>query len=87
MKYYVLYLWFHKKLYVIYGYDVITKEEIYIKLGEMYKIPKNLRPPVLKEMVNLGMLNRIGHNEFKINPYIIDPQENTSEIYGSLKMY
>ena len=83
----VLYLCFHKKLYNCYGCTVVNRKDVLEKMGEIYKIPKNLRVVIMKEMEDLDMISKINRDKIKINSCMIDVEENISRIYYKLGMF
>lgn len=78
----VLYLWIHKRIM-----DenkqcyIIERNKLYYRLSELFKIPKSLCVPVLKEMTRYGMVKDHNRDCIEIQPLIMDPIENTSVIY------
>jgi hypothetical protein len=76
----VFYFYFHSKL------KEKAKEGI-ISVGEaksylfQWRIPKNLRPVILKELVALNLLQRDGKTWFKIKEGDLD-LENISKLYS-----
>lgn len=49
-------------------------------LGKLYLVPKNLRPVVTQEMINLKMIERINRDVIKVKELKFDPEENVNKL-------
>lgn len=84
----IFYLCVHKRIFEKVGLSgTMLKEDFYIMLGEIYHIPKVIRIIVLKEMEKLRMVEIVDKDFIKVNPLIIDPEENISKFYEKIGLF
>jgi len=87
----ILYLCVHKKLNDMVNFSrIMKKKDFFFLLGCTYHIPKSLRLFVLKEMEKLNMIEDLGSRssyDIKVNPLIMDPEENLSKFYKELGIW
>ena len=84
----IFYLCVHKRIYEKVGLSGnMIKEDFYKMLGEIYHIPKVLRIIILKEMEKMKMCELIDKQYIKVNPLIIDPEENPNKFYQELGLF
>ena len=84
----ILYLVVHKRLYTKYGRrNILSIKDFFAFLGEMYRVPKNLRAVILREMEILNMIEKINRREIKILPLFTDPEENVNKFYDELGLF
>lgn len=76
----LLYLSLHNQLTKKYGYTIITRKELFTKLGKHNQIPKNLRPMVIKEMCKMKLIEVINRDRLQI----LKPDEDLEEIFKSI---
>lgn len=78
----VFYFYFHSKLKEKAREGIISKGEAKSYLFQ-WRIPKNLRPVILKELLALGLLERDGKDYFKIKESNLD-LENISGLFSMI---
>jgi len=87
----ILYCCIHKRLIQkVDGDNIMSKQEFKKLLGQIYGIPQSLKVIVLKEMVNLNMVEDLGtgrSNNIRILPLQFDPEENLSIIYAKVSLF
>ncbi len=75
----ILYLSFHNSLKKIYGVNrVVTEEELKIKLGRQFLVPKRLRLVVIKELTKMNLLKEEEKGCFKILDYELNIGEDAN---------
>ncbi len=75
----ILYLSFHNSLKKIYGVNrVVTEEELKIKLGRQFLVPKRLRLVVIKELTKMNLLKEEEKGCFKILDYELNIEEDAN---------
>jgi hypothetical protein len=65
---------------------IITRTQFHYIVGKIYRIPKEFKYPLLKEMEIVGLLERVDKKWIKV----LEPKlnsEDTSKIYRSLGMF
>ena len=81
----ILYLSFHNSLKKKFGVNkVIHKEEIIIKLGRQFLVPKNLRIKAVEELEKMGLIKKEDNDYFKILEGDFDLENNPQEFYKSI---
>jgi len=84
----IFYLCVHKRLFEKVGLSGnMLKDDFYILLGEIYHIPKVVRVIILKEMEKLNMIEVVEKDFIKVNPIIIDPEENINKFYEAIGLF
>jgi hypothetical protein len=84
----ILYLCVHKRCDDKVGLDrVLTKENYYKMLGEIYHVPKVLRVIVLKEMAKLRMLKEIDNRHIEVLPLLTNPESNVNRFYRQIGLF
>lgn len=86
----ILYLCMHKRIHEKFGKHGEVRKEILFRLfGEVYHVPKNLRPLVLKEMIEKKMLRPNGNNNshLLILPLYADPEVEYNKLYAELDFF
>ena len=81
----IFYLCVHKKLNerVDLG-RIMHRKDFYDILGRIYHLPKKLWPVVVKEMIDMNMIEDLGNrknNNIYVLPIIKDPEEKANELY------
>lgn len=65
----ILYLSLHNQLVKKYGFNtIITRKELFEKLGRHFMVPKEERDAVIIEMCFLELLERVNRDSLKILP-------------------
>ena len=86
----LIYLWLHKRITddaKLSMCKVIGRKQLYHRMSEIFKFPKEYAVPVLKEMENYNMIRSVNRDSIEICPLIIDPLENLSMIYLQVGVY
>ena len=87
----IFYLCVHKKLNErVDCFRIMDKKEFYDILGRLYHLPKKLWICVLKEMVDMNMIEDLGNkrnNNIRVLPIISDPEERANEIYQEMGIF
>lgn len=87
----VLYLCVHKRLYERTNPTrIMDKKEFNEILGRLYHLPKKLWICIMKEMIEMDMIEDLGNrsmSKIKINPLFMDPEEHANEIYQTMKIF
>jgi len=83
----ILYLSFHNSLKKKFGVNkLISKEEIRIKLGRQFLVPKNLRNNAVKELEKMGLIKKQDKNSFLILEGEFDLENNPNKFYKEIGM-
>jgi len=78
----LLYLGLHNQLKKKYGCEaILTRKEFFTKLGKHYMIPKELRQYIIKEMVNVELIEVVNRDYLKILKTDIDIEKNQNKLY------
>jgi len=78
----LLYLGLHNQLVKKFGVNkIITRKELFCKLGKHSQIPKSLRYLVLKEMEEKQLIKRIDRDNIKILKIEIDLERDTHKLF------
>jgi len=80
----VFYLYLHSKIFQKQNGNPIRQRDLINYLFE-WKIPKKLRPLIIKEMVILGLLKKVRYTYELEKPKIYE--ENINEYYDKLGMF
>lgn len=81
----LLYLGLHCQLVKLFGLNnLVTRKELFTKLGRHYMIPKDLRHYVVDEMIKKNLLERINRNQIKILETNGKITKKQREMYGTL---
>ena len=89
----IFYLCVHKKLCQRteqYQEKIMDRKDFYDILGRLYHLPKKLWPCVIKEMIEMKMIEDLGNrknNNILILPMIKDPEESANEFYQKLGIF
>ncbi|HJX50860.1 MAG TPA: hypothetical protein VJ438_05365 [Candidatus Nanoarchaeia archaeon] len=84
----LLYLGLHNQLIKKFGINhIITRKDLFCKLGKHYILPKNLRPIVIKEMAEKGLIERVDRDNLKILPCDIDLEKDCSKLSKLAGLY
>ena len=83
----ILYLSFHNSIKKKFGVNrLISKEDIIIKLGRQFLVPKPLRIVALKELEEMNLLKKEDANNYKILDCEIDI-EDTNKFYQTIGLF
>jgi len=78
----ILYLGLHNQLIKKFGANcTLTRKQFFCKLGKHGQIPKNLRPIVIKEMSEKGLIERVDRDNLKVLECKIDLEKDTNKLY------
>ena len=81
----LLYLALHNQLKKKYGVNtIITRKELFCKLGKHSQVPKSLRHYIIDEMVTKNILEKVNRDELKILPCEIDIEKEPQKLYKFL---
>jgi hypothetical protein len=84
----ILYLSFHNSIKKKYGINrIISKEDIFTKLGRQYLVPKKLRIVALKELEEMNLIKKEDNNSYRILDIDFDMEENINKFYSKLKLF
>ncbi len=84
----ILYLSFHNSLKKIYGVNrVVTQEELKIKLGRQFLVPKRLRVVAIKELTKMNLLKEEDKDCFKILDYELNIEEDANKFLKMLNFF
>jgi len=86
----ILYLALHNQLKNRYGYDIISKKELFARLGRGYQIPRSCKYLVIKELLQKEMLEKIGSGQkasYKIKDINIDIEKDIKKLYRLAGIY
>lgn len=82
----LLYVGLHRQLVKKFGVGAtITRKDFIVKVGRHYIMPKELRPLILREMVDKKLIERIDRDHLKILPLdesTINSREDLLNLYG-----
>jgi len=81
------YLWIQKKLASHADHDLIILKKEAISFLHTYKIPKTLRPVIIKEMEDLAMIRTINVSKIKIINLDKNYIEDNSKLYHKVGFY
>ncbi len=82
---YIFYLYLHSKLWVMTKGEVVSEKDLKIMLFQ-WKIPKTIRPLILKEMELLGLIKEEGRRLIKLNRPIFNEDE-VNKYYELLNIF
>jgi len=83
----ILYLSFHNSIKKKFGVNrLISKEDIIIKLGRQFLVPKPLRIVALKELEEMKLLKKEDANNYKILEGDFD-LEDTNKFYKTIGLF
>ena len=83
----LLYLGLHNQLVKRYGINKeVRRKEFFAKLGRHYQIPKDLRYYIIKEMVDLHLIEKVNGDIIKILPCKINIEEDKKELFRKLNI-
>jgi len=84
----ILYLSFHNSLRKVYGTGkIVSEEDLIIKLGRQFLVPKRLRLLAVKELVKRNLIKRESNKEFKILNYEFDIEKDTNEFLKKMNWF
>lgn len=79
----LLYLGLHNQLVKKYGEEaVITRKELFTKLGKHYMIPKDLRHYIIKEMVKINLMEIVNRDFVKVLRSDINIETDKNKLYN-----
>ena len=82
----ILYLSFHNSLKKKFGVNkLISKDQVRIKLGRQFLVPKNLRNSAIKELVSMNLLKE-KEDGFIILEGEYDLENNPNKFYKDIGM-
>lgn len=83
----ILYLSFHNNMQKVHGRNAILhRKDIFAKLGRQFLVPKQLRECALKELENMGLMERLDRDKIKLLDCNID-LENSSQFFQKLNIF
>jgi hypothetical protein len=83
----LLYLGLHNQLVKKYGVNtIISRKELFCKLGKHSQLPKSLRHYVIDEMVKVKLMEKINRDEVKILHCDIDLENNQNKLYKMINL-
>lgn len=84
----LLYSCLHKKLCEKFGPNrTINKQDVYRFLRVHYLIPKNIIPPLIKEMEINGLIINLSQKNIIVNPVVQDLEKNINKIYMRMNIF
>ena len=84
----LLYLGLHNQLVKKFGVNqLVTRKEIFCKLGKHYIIPKNLRHIIILEMVEKKLIERVDRDTIKILSCEIDLERDANKLFNLAGLY
>ncbi len=86
MKVPIVYLCIHERLKEKFRFQTFSSKELLWILGKVYHIKKKFHYPILKELQNFNLIDRINRNEIVLLKSNVDIN-NTSKIYKSVGLY
>ena len=66
---------------------LMDKKNLYLILKKIYHIPKNMIPPIIKEMESKGILQNLNKRHVIINPIYIDLDKEMNKIYEEMGVF
>jgi len=82
----ILYLSFHNNLRKVWGSNaIVSRKDVFTKLGRQFLVPKQLRECALKELTDMKLLERLDRDKVKILDCNLD-LENSSQFFTNLKL-
>lgn len=83
----ILYLGLHNQLTKKYGVNqIITRKELFCKLGKHYILPKDLRHYVIKEMSEKKLIEIVNRDNIKILPCDIDIEKDQHKLFQMINL-
>ena len=86
MKVPLIYLCIHQRLKEKFRFQTFSNKELLWILGKVYHIKKIYHYPILKELEDFDLINRVNRNEIILLKSNVD-LNNTSKIYRSVGVY
>jgi len=84
----LLYLSFHNSIKKVFGVNrIVTKEELMIKLGRQFLVPKRLRICAIKELENMNLIKKEEGSNFKILDYELNVEEDANKFLKVMKIF
>ena len=84
----LLYLGLHNQLVKKFGVNhLVTRKELFCKLGKHYIIPKNLRHIIILEMVEKKLIERVDRDTIKILSCEIDLERDANKLFNLAGLY
>ena len=87
----ILYLCIHKRLWNRTNPTrILDKKEFNDMMGRVYHLPKKLWILVMKEMIEMDMIQDLGvkkESKIKVRPLFIDPEEKANKFYQKLGVF
>lgn len=78
----LLYIALHNQLERKFGRNkVVSRKEIFAKIGRFQHIPRGIIPIVIKDMEERGLIEKISRDTIKILPCIIDLERDSTKLY------
>ncbi len=82
---YIFYLYLHSKLWEMTKGEIISEKDLKTMLFQ-WKIPKTIRPLIVKEMELLGLLKEEGRRLIKLNRPTFN-EDKVNEYYELLNIF
>ncbi len=82
---YIFYLYLHSKLWEMTKGEVVSEKDLKTMLFQ-WKIPKTIRPLILKEMELLGLIKEEGRRLIKLNRPTFN-EDKVNEYYELLNIF
>jgi len=83
----ILYLSFHNNLQKVHGCNsIVSRKDIFTKLGRQFLVPKQLRECALKELEEMGLMERIDRDKVKLLNCDLD-LDNSSQFFQKLNLF
>ena len=84
----ILYLSFHNSIKKVFGVNkIIARKAIITKLGKQYLVPPNLREAAVKELILMGLFERIDRDNIKILEPKLDIELDANKFFKSLHLF
>jgi hypothetical protein len=83
----ILYLAFHNSLRKVHSTRVVTKEELFEKLGRHSLVPKCLREVAIRELIEMGLLKREDKNMYRILEYELNIEEDANKFLERIHLF
>lgn len=83
----ILYLGLHNQLVKKYGVNtIITRKELFCKLGRHAQLPKSLRHYVVDEMEKVNLIEKVNRDNIKILKSDIDIEKEQNKLYNMINL-
>jgi hypothetical protein len=83
----ILYLAFHNSLRKVHCNRIVTKEELFEKLGRHSLVPRCLREVAIRELIDMNLIKQEDKNLFRILEYELNIEEDANKFLEKIHLF